>query len=325
MKRSHYAFTLVELLVVIGIIAILVALLLPALQKAKQAAVSAQCLSQLRQCGQVLYLYANENRGYYLMMENQSPDKIPDGGNIAGFNYPPGTANVTYKFTFGRYWLNHLVNPRGDDPRLPNGNNNPKWTVGNLLIFYCPANTIYDAEPETSANSTSRWPSNFQGTSGRIRYQYLGGVNPWYPLFHWKQPIPPPQPINGAVVGGQQAIETLDCRFWDRNKNGDNRDDYLIKIGDKNAANIVIMVDSVRYLNSPATNQYGLYFLHGKGGAPLAGWLNELYGDGHADMRRPRLGSWNAAGTAFINPNPDPNEIQPSWGPTGATAQQIVW
>jgi len=63
-RRSRTAFTLVELLVVIGIIALLIGILLPALGAARTAARNTQCLSQVRQIANAGFAYAADNQSF---------------------------------------------------------------------------------------------------------------------------------------------------------------------------------------------------------------------------------------------------------------------
>ena len=116
--RKFRAFTLIELLVVIAIIAILAALLLPALAQAKQTALKAKCISNLKQIGVAIQLYADDH-----------DEKLP-GPLWAGqpFEYDGTTTNC-----LPYYLVEYLSTPT------------PSSQVERSEIFLCPAYAHFSA------------------------------------------------------------------------------------------------------------------------------------------------------------------------------------
>ena len=123
------AFTLVELLVVLASIAILVALLLPALSRAKESARATACLGNLHQVGVALQIYVSDNNNKMPFMR----DVVPDPAVVATNTFPTidkvlatplGNKNVLhcpsdlahiFEITGSSYGWNSLVNGQDAD------------------------------------------------------------------------------------------------------------------------------------------------------------------------------------------------------------------
>src|SRR5271154_1850553 len=86
-KINSNGFTLIELLVVIAIIAILAAMLLPVLSRAKQRAQGALCLSRGKQMMLAVMLYTSENNEFF-------PPNPDDGNTLPGYNWCAGRAGI---------------------------------------------------------------------------------------------------------------------------------------------------------------------------------------------------------------------------------------
>jgi prepilin-type N-terminal cleavage/methylation domain-containing protein/prepilin-type processing-associated H-X9-DG protein len=103
-RTRKHAFTLVELLVVIGIIAVLIGILLPALNRARKSARQVQCLSNMKQITTAMVMWSGEHHGWMVgraggAIGYTDPDGAPNGGP------PPAKDPVTNSYTETSNWI----------------------------------------------------------------------------------------------------------------------------------------------------------------------------------------------------------------------------
>lgn len=152
-KYSRSGFTLIELLTVIAIIGILAAILIPVVGRVRESARAVQCVSNLRQIGQGIYLYAEAHGG-----------NAPAGqDNRRHEQYTGSTGGTSFWSTFhGGLWPYVFDNTSGEIADIRN-------TAGTPNIFQCP--TLYNGYPSASSAPADFFYSGEASGSG-TNYSY---------------------------------------------------------------------------------------------------------------------------------------------------------
>jgi prepilin-type N-terminal cleavage/methylation domain-containing protein/prepilin-type processing-associated H-X9-DG protein len=173
--KANKGFTLIELLVVVAIVAILAALLLPALQRAKEAAKGAVCRSHLSQLGRAFAQYLNEYGGY-----------VPQYGGVIPLGWGKGPG-----------WMDKLF-PYVDANADGRGVSYPESTESErTAVFRCPSMKVsaLGGKRLTSYMVNSRlWIDSMAGKFDMHRLKHPGmvvmlyDINKWYDRAHNADP-----------------------------------------------------------------------------------------------------------------------------------------
>ena len=202
-RTDPRGFTLVELLVVIGIIAVLISILMPALNRAREAARAAMCLSNQRQCMLALQLYLQDSKGLMPMLEGAPPP--PADPVIGYYNGNIVWPDILRPFLPSKEIYNCPSTEESNVPNFPRlgiGMNHIGlsysyyWSNNRKLkqaqIKY-PSESVMFADSGMISNHTEADPDKWKEVTGARTFYFL---TPDHPAYH--------EPAGGTAVAGQR-------------------------------------------------------------------------------------------------------------------------
>jgi len=284
-RRKRAAFTLVELLVVIGIIAVLISILLPALSKAREMAKRTQCASNLRSLAELALMYANQSKGRFpLAAEDLS------GGHL-------NPQLVTDELYTG-LGFSDVLNSAGTPNGVPLDN-----------AWVCPSAASSISSVWAPWALTNGWP-NVQAAGNWSAY---GGPN--FPANYLTR-SPYLIDCSYAYCGNGLGFTTLWCTPTNQNNTtwGNTTGSFvrdLLPVRSSDTPPMPLFVDKIEWnLSSGFIANHGIYLSAGAFGKPMTSGANEAFSDGHCE--------WvNMSGVPLLNPGQDE-------GPPSAASVPII-
>jgi prepilin-type N-terminal cleavage/methylation domain-containing protein len=189
--RRRCGFTLIELLVVIAILTLLVAILLPSLQKARELARSTKCAANLRGIAHLVTLYTFDNDLTYPLRQSN-------------FGGSANCRNGEVQWS----WRDWMVNAR----LISHGDNIGK-TTATKRMYYCPSNTTPDGYACTVLAEKGIWGGGYVGPDGQPK-----DLPPRWSQFTWRKVRDVDSPASTLMMMDVKDGWTTDGGTYDRGR-----------------------------------------------------------------------------------------------------------